>query len=389
MKLTELHVEGYRSLVNVTLPMRDLMVVIGPNGSGKTALLETLHLIRYIVNQSVSEFYDVFGGIESILSLTRPPRAKFRLAISGMKNNMIFKYEFSVERQARGYGRPYERLAYFNTNDSVQPIAAFEINNDELITSYNNDQRNVIGNIAPSKATLLSLLRRYENEEEQEGVPILFAEIDNVQLFSYLDVGQRSIIRLPQSLSPTQFPGPNGENLFATLYNLQMDNGNEYQRIEDVLTQAFPGFQKLTFPAVGGGQITMRWHQKDLIAPLYPNQLSEGMLRFLWLSTILLNPNPPPIILLDEPEVSLHPQLILLLASLLQDASARCQVVVATHSPELIRWLKPENIVVADKDESGATTLTWADQLGIDYDTWLKEFTLSDMWLMGALGGRT
>ena len=93
----------------------------------------------------------------------------------------------------------------------------------------------------------------------------------------------------------------------------------------------------------------------------------------------------PAVLLLDEPEVSLHPELLKLLAALLQDASARSQIVVATHSPDLIRWLEPEEVLIADK-EDGATSFTWADDL--DLQEWLAEYTLRDLWLMGNLGGR-
>jgi predicted ATPase len=119
--------------------------------------------------------------------------------------------------------------------------------------------------------------------------------------------------------------------------------------------------------------------------PLYPNQLSEGTLRFLWLITTLLAPPPPAVMLLDEPEVSLHPELLKLLAAVLQDASARSQVVVATHSPDLIRWLRPEEVLIGDKEE-GRTRFTWADAL--DLEEWLADYTLRDLWLMGTLGGR-
>ncbi|MCK4315900.1 MAG: AAA family ATPase, partial [Anaerolineae bacterium] len=125
--------------------------------------------------------------------------------------------------------------------------------------------------------------------------------------------------------------------------------------------------------------------QKDVEGPLYPNQLSEGTLRFLWLTTVLLAPDPSPVTLIDEPEVSLHPELIKLLAGLLQDASARSQIIVATHSPDLVRWLQPQEVLVLDKIE-GRTQFTWADTM--DLEEWLKEYTLRDLWLMGTLGGR-
>ena len=108
-------------------------------------------------------------------------------------------------------------------------------------------------------------------------------------------------------------------------------------------------------------------------------------MRFLWLTTVLISPSAASITCIDEPEVSLHPELLKLLAGLLQDASMRGQFIVATHSAELIRWLKPEEILVMDKDE-GRSNFTWADSL--DLHEWLQEYTLDQLWLMGTLGGR-
>jgi predicted ATPase len=151
------------------------------------------------------------------------------------------------------------------------------------------------------------------------------------------------------------------------------------------LQLAFPGFTHLDFPLVGAGQATMTWYDDYLSNPLFPGELSEGTLRFLWLITILLSSNPAPVTLIDEPEVSLHPELLKILAGVLQDASTRTQLIIATHSTDLIRWLQPDEILVVDKIE-GETQVTWADSLNLE--SWLEEYTLGELWVMGTLGGR-
>jgi predicted ATPase len=116
------------------------------------------------------------------------------------------------------------------------------------------------------------------------------------------------------------------------------------------------------------------------------HQVSEGMLRFVWLATLLQSPGLTALTLLDEPEVSLHPELLSLLAGLLREAAERTQIVVATHSDRLIRFLKPTEVVVMDAAENGASTMTWAEKL--DLDQWLEEYTLDELWLNGRLGAR-
>jgi predicted ATPase len=206
-----------------------------------------------------------------------------------------------------------------------------------------------------------------------------------IRKFSSLDVSPRAVVRLPQPLTPTTTPSANGENLYSALYNLRTQHRDVYDQIKDILQLAFPGFTHLDFPLVGAGQATMTWYDDYLSNPLFPGELSEGTLRFLWLITILLSSNPAPVTLIDEPEVSLHPELLKILAGVLQDASTRTQLIIATHSTDLIRWLQPDEILVVDKIE-GETQVTWADSLNLE--SWLEEYTLGELWVMGTLGGR-
>ena len=210
--------------------------------------------------------------------------------------------------------------------------------------------------------------------------------ISRTRSYSFLDIGPRSVVRLPQPLTPTTSPGPNGEYLYSALHNLRaLHRDTAYRQVQDILKIAFPDFTGLEFPIVGAGQVTMAWYQEGLTDPLYPSELSEGTLRFLWLITVLLSPDPSRITLIDEPEVSLHPELLKVLAGALQDAAMRGMLVVATHSADLIRWLQPEEILILDKVQ-GQTTATWADSLNLG--EWLREYTLDELWLMGTLGGR-
>ena len=119
---------------------------------------------------------------------------------------------------------------------------------------------------------------------------------------------------------------------------------------------------------------------------MYAHQLSEGTLRFLWLTTLLQSPGLTALTLLDEPEVSLHPELLSLLADQLREASRRTQLMVATHSDTLIRFLEPSEVVVLDSTEDGLTSLKRADEL--DLGEWLKDYSLDELWRNGRIGAR-
>jgi len=172
----------------------------------------------------------------------------------------------------------------------------------------------------------------------------------------------------------------------SCLFNLREAHRDRFEAIEDSLRAAFPRFERLDFPPVAAGTLAMTWRESDFSKPLFMHQLSEGTLRFLWLATLLQSPGLTAITLLDEPEVSLHPELLSLLAGLMREASQRTQLVVATHSDRLIRFLNPSEVVVMDSTDDGMATLTPADKL--DLDEWLKEYSLDELWDHGRIGAR-
>ena len=204
--------------------------------------------------------------------------------------------------------------------------------------------------------------------------------------YHVLNVDPRSPVRLPQAIGPATLPGKNGEDLVSCLFYLRETDRQRFEAVEDSLRVAFPRFERLDFPPVAAGTIALAWREHGLSKPLYMHQLSEGTLRFLWMTALLQSPGLTALTLLDEPEVSLHPELLSLLADQLREASHRTQIVVATHSDTLLRFLEPSEVVVLDSTEDGMTTLKRADEL--DLEDWLKDYSLGELWRNGRLGAR-
>jgi predicted ATPase len=143
----------------------------------------------------------------------------------------------------------------------------------------------------------------------------------------------------------------------------------------------------LDFPPVASGLLSLAWKDRAFPQAFYPNQLSEGTLRFLWLATLLQSPGLGFVTLIDEPEVSLHPEMLRLLTELMREASERTQLIVATHSDRFVRFLEPDELVVCDLDEQGGMTAKRGSELNLE--AWLKDYTLDELWSMGRLGGRS
>lgn len=380
MWLTSVQVQGYRCLANLTVPLRSPMILIGPNGSGKTTLLEVFTLLRDAAQERLGDALAERGGIGDVLFAGGAESVAIR--VSALESDQP-PIEYTLELAQRGVGYVISHENLTQQRDPTKAVPHFYIQSVPGRCGY----------FDPNTSKLEAPTWDYkELETALAQVPRMFREpaefrriLHETLLYHHVDVSRRGAVRLPQDLRPVSLPGPNGEDLYAALYNLRADDEASFERIEEALRAAFPGFRKLEFPLVGAGKATLAWYQEGFTRAFYPNQLSEGMLRFLWLSTILLSPQLPPITLIDEPEVSLHPELLKILAGLIREAARRTQLIVATHADRLIRWMEPTEIAVVDKEED-RTRITWADKL--DLAEWLKKYTLDELWLMGELGGR-
>jgi predicted ATPase len=380
MRLSSLHIQGYRCLVNVVVALRSPMILIGPNGSGKTAFLETLTLLRDAAEERLNDALAERGGITDVLfaggaeSLT--------IGASALEADQP-EIEYKLEIAQRGVGYVIRHESLSQQRDPAMATPHFYVQSVPGRVRY----------FDPNSRRLEAPTWEYkELETALAQVPRMFREPEGFRrmlhetvLYDHVDVSRRAIIRLPQDLRPVSLPGPNGDDLYAALYNLRAADAPSFERIEEALQAAFPRFRKLEFPLVGAGKATLAWYQEGFTKPFYPNQLSEGTLRFIWLASILLSPQLPAITLIDEPEVSLHPELLKILAGLIREAAQRTQLIVATHADRLIRWMEPSEVAVVDKEED-QTQITWADKL--DLAEWLKKYTLDELWLMGELGGR-
>jgi len=351
---SHLYVDGFRRLLNVDLELRPLAVLIGANGSGKTSLLEVLSLLSASAQGKLAEIISELSGLAAIMTSGRKRSLGFALEME-VPQKQPLQYILTIEATGVGYGIRSETLTR-SGGTLLEP-------------------GNLKAETALSQATKTSP-RALEFRDK----------LASSALYHTLDVGPKSRVRLPQPIKPAELPGEDGENLVASLYHLRESYPDRFEAIRDTLSAAFPAFEGLTFPPVAAGTLAMIWRDRNFREGFYTHQLSEGMLRFLWLATLLNSPALPQLTLIDEPEVSLHPELLSLLADLLREASQRSQIVVATHSDMLVRFLKPEEVVVCDITDDGRATLTWADKL--DLEKWLDEYTLDEVWRMGRLGGR-
>jgi predicted ATPase len=368
-------------LAEVDLPLRPLTVLIGANGVGKSSLLDALAILASSAQGKLNAAIGEMSGIAAMMTYDHASEVGFGISMT-VPGHEPLDYSLSLRPSGQTYSidqetlkqkRDPHKLPFLHIESRGTDIKYFEVNQGKLVRP--NWEHN------PLESSLSQVPKLFREPEEFR------QRLASSTFYHVLNVEPRSLVRLPQAMRPAPLPGRNGEDLVSCLYYLRETDPDRFEAIEDSLKAAFPGFKRLEFPPVAAGTLAMTWRDKSFSKPLYMHQLSEGMLRFLWLAALLQSPGLTALTLLDEPEVSLHPELLSLLAGLLREAAhRRTQIVVATHSDRLIRFLKPEEVVVMDSAEDGTSTLTWADTINLE--EWLKDYTLDELWSSGRLGAR-
>jgi predicted ATPase len=373
-RIERIGVKGYRRLQDINLEMRDLMVMIGANGSGKTSFLDLLSLLSASAKGNLNDALSHRGGLSQIL--TRGKAKQLTISVSEKE----MRYQVLLDLENLSYTIDQESLSKVCLNSKGDLLSLIDSNDFDIfyLDPY-------LGEISPHwqydyKETALSQVPKTYQESEK-----FRKMLASCTYYGAIDVSEKSPIRLTQVMRPAKLPGSKGEDLIPCLYDLRENDRDRFEIIENIISAAFPDFEYLSFPPVAAGTMSMTWKDKNFSQPLYIHELSEGTLRFLWLVTLLQSQHLSTITLIDEPEVSLHPELLRHLVYCLREASKRTQLVIATHSDRLIRFLEPKEVMICDL-EDGEAKMAWADSL--DLDKWLEDYTLDQIWAMNVIGGR-
>jgi predicted ATPase len=381
-RINNLKIEGFRRInkIDLNLQERPFIVIIGANGVGKTSFLDAISLLSASAAGTLNSTLNDMGGISEIRTRERSEPVSLEVSMP-VDNYEPLEYSLNIEPKGQTYSIKKETLTQ-KRHVADQPFKHIESYYDNIHYFDTNKGKLVPPewNYVYMETSLSQVPKMYNQPEELRRV------LGSVTKYHALDVGRNAPIKVPQKMNLVQSPGNNGEDLTPFLYTLRESDHNRYQTIEDTLKAAFPGFESLNFPPAAAGYLSMTWKEKYFNTPLNADQLSEGTLRFLWLVSLLQSPILPTITMIDEPEVSLHPELLNLFADLLREASQKTQIIVATHSDSFIRFLEPKEVLTMDVDDEGFAQAIWADKL--DLDEWLKDYSLDEIWRMGRLGGR-
>jgi predicted ATPase len=212
--------------------------------------------------------------------------------------------------------------------------------------------------------------------------------LNTLKIFHFHDTGSNSRIKQPSYTHDYAFFQEDGGNLAAFLYRLQESSLDNFRMIEKVIQSIAPFFGGfyLVPDEINPQQIFLRWKEKGFDQLFTVHNLSDGTIRMICLATLLLQPNLPATIIIDEPELGLHPFAITKLAGVLQSVPESTQIIISTQSVNLVNEFTPEDIIVVQREDNHETIFIRQSEESLT--AWLKDYSIGELWEKNILGGR-
>lgn len=388
MFLKSIHLRNILSFGPDTKPLelRNLNVLIGPNGSGKSNFIDAISLLQAAPRELAKPICEGGGAVEWLWKGTEesfPPLARIEVLSGGppdRQSELRHVIEFTMDKWQQ-----FDLIT--EVIESMLPGSE----EGERAFSYHAG-RGVYGITTRGERQTLppegmdahqSILSQLKDPSRYPELTFLGRRLGEIQIHGEWVFGRKAPFRRPQS--PNQF----NDHLTDYAHNLGLilnrlsNMPEEKRRFLEALRKLYDGIDDFAVRFEGGSaQIFL--HEGNNVIPA--TRLSDGTLRYMSLLIILLDPNPPPLICIEEPELGLHPDVLPTICDLMREASERTQLVVTTHSETLVDDLTddPESVVVCEK-ENGSTVMRRlnAERLKV----WLKKYSLGNLWTSGQLGG--
>lgn len=361
--IKHLTIKGFKSIRNLEkLHLDSLNVLIGANGAGKSNFVSYFRMLSEMVSQRLQVWTKKQGGADRILTFGVKETSKLSSFITFGRNG----YKFSLEPTVDGGFTFAEETLYFDG-------------------PYFGEKWIHLGS-GHNEAKLKDV---YENSGSGSTADYCYNSIASWNVFHFHDTSDTAGVKRLGPLHDNEFLRPDASNLAAFLYRLKQEHAETYEQIRKVVRLAIPFFDDFVLKprklSTEEKQIRLLWSQKENDYALWPSQLSDGSIRFICLATALLQPDPPSTVIIDEPELGLHPYAITLLGALIRSASKRTQLVVSTQSVPLLNEFSIDDLIVVEREE-GASIFKRLDE--DDFKNWLADYSIGELWEKNILGGR-
>ncbi|AFZ23890.1 putative ATPase [Cylindrospermum stagnale PCC 7417] len=363
------------------IELQPLNVLIGANTSGKSNLIESLGILRATPTDLPAPFRQG-GGVSEFLwkGGNEIPVAEIQVTVDYSEVTQSLDYKLKFTSTGQGLDLIDEVIENKSSNSSDNIVADFYTNNRGSPTLSKGIKYIQPISLTPNQ----SILSQIKNTVQYPAISYLGNRFANIALYREWGLAQISEIKKPQK---SDLPGhpllENGRNLGLFLNNLQYKIGNKV--VIENLKKLDDAAEELRIE-IHGATVQIFICEEGLSQPISANRLSDGTLRYLFLMALLLDPNPPPLICLEAPEIGLHPDILPTIAEMLIKASQRTQLIVTTYSDTLLSALSeyPELVLICERDEKGSHLHRLEPDKLKD---WLEKYTLGDLWRMGEIGG--
>ena len=371
------------------IPLRALNLLIGPNGSGKSNLVESIALLRATAvpssPSSTGDLRDVVrrgGGITEWVwkgAPDEPAGVEAVVEVSGRKQLLRHALRFREERQTL---QLHDELIEMNGTLPGAGTARFSyrLHQGRPIVDAGGQQRL----LAPDTLDLnQSILAQRRDPETYPEISCLASAYEGIRIYREWMFGRASVFRTPQPADMRSEPLQEDFSNLGLFLNHLRSIPKAKNAIITRLRDLYEGLDDFDV-RIKGGTVEVFLTEGDFVMPA--RRLSDGTMRYLCLLAILCDPEPPPLICIEEPELGLHPDLLPNMADLLVEASARTQLIVTTHSDILVDAMteRPEDVVVFEKHDA-RTHATRLD--GSRLANWLDKYRLGQLWTRGEIGG--
>ena len=361
--IDRLKIQGFKSLQDVELELGKLNVLIGPNGAGKSNLVSYFQMLREMVDGRLQVWVAKRGGADRILTLgTKETRQ-----ISSLIKIGDIAYEFALGHT------DIERLVFTK----------------EMITDHTvgqNEQH--LYETGHTEARLRSNIVHGITAEPY--IIACYFSILNWKTYHFHDTSDTALVKRSGYIHDNRYLRPDASNLAAYLCMLRRDHKDTYNRIRKIVRLAIPFFSDFVLEPkeIKPDEFTIHllWHQEDSDYSFLPSQLSDGSLRFICLVTALMQPDPPATIIIDEPEIGLHPYAITLLGALMHEASERMQIIAATQSVSLVNQFSIDDLIVVERKD-GASIFKRLHES--KFELWLEDYSVGELWEKKRAGRET
>ena len=371
------------------IDLHPLNVLIGPNGSGKTNVIEALELLRAAPTNLGTIIQSGGGAKEWLWKGDRKSKGKVSVNVEGgyLAPGLFlylleigdggFGHYVSDEKIEKIISKPDREKAHFIFRwENGEPVITLESSNSGSWRTERKLKRESFDR----DESILSQIKEPSLYPVLSSISLQFREI---RMFREWVFGTSSDLRLPQRIDdPSDVLLPDARNLALVVNEI---HHRDHRAFDSAMKCFLPRYERMS-THIHGGTIQLFLHESGLRDPIPSTRISDGTLRFLAMLAVILSPSPPPLLCLEEPELGIHPDAITLLGELLIEASSRMQLVVTTHSDALLSALgnRVEAILVCENDGHG-TRIERLDPGRLAF--WLKDYTLGDIWRTGEIGG--